>query len=198
MSWSFAPSCSLTPQRVELSTGWVELPDAGADGGVALPLAEGSLQAGDPITIEQTLAGKPSRSGSVYVMDAASSDGVAVTPSASESGTLWVSGPPTQGRSGAFVLVTNMSIESLPQGRVRAHEDGSFGPLQMPGRNGDKLRIEVVAEMDESSFDVLAPINSLRVRLVWSADGSLVVTGSPGTAHPGAEIQVKLADSQQG
>ena len=183
--------------RVELSTGWVELPDADADGRIALPLAEGSLQAGDPITIEQTLAGKPSRSGSLYVMDAASSDGVAVTPSASESGTLWVSGPPTQGRSGAFVLVTNMSIESLPQGRVRAHDDGSFGPLQMPGRNGDKLRIEVVAEMDESSFDILAPINSLRVRLVWSADGSLVVTGSPGTAHPGAEIQVKLADSQQ-
>ena len=50
--------------RVELSTGWVELPDADADGRISLPLEEGSLQAGDPITIEQTLAGKPSRSGS--------------------------------------------------------------------------------------------------------------------------------------
>ena len=62
---------------------------------------------------------------------------------------------------------------SLPQGHERTRTARSAP--QMPGRNGDKLRIEVVAEMDESSFDVLAPINSLRVRLVWSADGSLVV-----------------------
>ena len=77
MSWSFAPSCSLTPRHAwRPSTGWVELPDADADGRGRLADGRGLAQAGDPITIEQTLAGGAPRSGSVCV-DAASSDGVA-------------------------------------------------------------------------------------------------------------------------
>ena len=119
-----------------------------------------------------------------------------MTPSASESGTLWVSGPPTQGRSGALALVTNMSIESLPAGAHERTRTASFGPYRCP------VETAISCGSRWSPRWTSRALMSWRrstacVRLVWSADGSLVVTGSPGTAHPGAEIQVKLADSQQ-
>lgn len=172
---------------------WTRFPEPDGAGRAVIPTDENLPPSpGDRYEMKQVISGVSSIPRSILVSEPTDENGISMTSSSDpEDSNLYISGPADPRRSLGFILVTNLDADGFPQRSSQAEEDGAFGPVVMPGRHGDRMKIEVIAET-ETDDDVLGPIDRRRTRTGFSESGAGYVAGSPGCAKPGAHLTVTI------
>ncbi|MBF94291.1 MAG: hypothetical protein CMH58_03920 [Myxococcales bacterium] len=172
---------------------WQKLPAPDAAGRFVIPTEAGLPPSpGDGYELKQVVDGVSSAPRPLFVSEPPGKNGFSMTTNRDpEDDHVYLSGPAISDRSSAFILVTNLDKEGFPQRSAQAEADGRFGPIAMPGKHGDRMVIEVIGD-NESRYDVMAPLDRRRTRSSYTDGGTGRATGSPGSARPGAEIEVRV------